>query len=141
MAGASPATTNYAVTPLDRQLVVAGLAPAIPTPSPAMPAPSPAIPATPPPVQPIGLSLEPEVAECAVRIGQHGVFTIFRALPHATKHDVLSQMERRERVVFLLLNGKRTLRHVAQLVHRSELDVARILVRLLKQGYIEHKSA
>src|SRR5436305_346022 len=67
MAGASPATTNYAVTPLDRQLVVAGLAPA-------MPAPSPAIPATPPPVQPIGLSLEPEVAECAVRIGQHGVF-------------------------------------------------------------------
>jgi len=101
---------------------------------------APAIPATPPPVQPIGLSAEPEVAECAVRIGQHGVFTIFRALPHATKHDILSQMERRDRVVFLLLNGKRTLRYVAQLVHRSELDVARILVRLLKQGYIEHKS-
>jgi len=96
------------------------------------------MPATPLPVQPIGLSAEAEVAECAVRIGYHGVFTIFRALPYATKYDILSQMERRDRVVFLLLNGKRTLRDVARLIHRGELDVARVLVRLLKLGYIEH---
>jgi hypothetical protein len=47
-------------------------------------------------------------------------------------------MERRERVVFLLLDGKRTLRHVAHLIHRSDLEVASILAGLLKQGYIEY---
>ena len=44
-------------------------------------------------------------------------------------------------MVFLLLDGKRTLQDVARLVHRSEVDVARILVRLLKQHCIEYRRA
>ena len=67
-----------------------------------------------------------------------GVTSIFRALPCATTPVILSRMERRERVVLLLLNGKRTLRDVALLIHHSEVDVARTLVRLLKQRYIEY---
>ncbi len=67
-----------------------------------------------------------------------GVTSIFRALPCATTPIVLSRMGRRERVVLLLLNGKRTLHDVVMLVHHSEVDVARTLVRLLKLGYIEH---
>ena len=82
--------------------------------------------------------------ECASHEGyddhtiQMGITSIFRALPHATAPIILSRLERRERVVLLLLNGKRTLRDVAMLVHHSEVDVARTLVRLLKQGYIEY---
>jgi hypothetical protein len=67
-----------------------------------------------------------------------GVTSIFRALPCATTPLVLSRLERRERVVLLLLNGKRTLHDVVMLVHHSEVDVARTLVRLLRQGYIEY---
>lgn len=70
-----------------------------------------------------------------------GVTSIFRALPCATTPGVLSRMARRERVVLLLLNGKRTVRDVVTLVHHSEVDVARTLVRLLKLGYIEHMRA
>ena len=79
-----------------------------------------------------------QVAECVEKMGQNAVYAVFRALPQATRQYVIYQMERRERVVFLLLDGRRTLRDVARLVHRSELDVARILVSLLKQGYIEY---
>lgn len=67
-----------------------------------------------------------------------GVTSVFRALPCATTPIVLSRMERRDRVVLLLLNGKRTVHDVVLLVHHNEVDVARTLVRLLKQGYIEH---
>lgn len=69
------------------------------------------------------------------------VTSIFRALPCATTPVVLSRMERRERVVLLLLNGKRTLHDVVMLVHHSEVDVARTLVRLLRLGYIEYMRA
>lgn len=69
---------------------------------------------------------------------QMGITSIFRSLPHATTPIILSRLERRERIVLLLLNGKRSLRDVAILVHHSEVDVARTLVRLLKQGYIEY---
>ncbi|MHB8600089.1 MAG: DUF4388 domain-containing protein [Ktedonobacteraceae bacterium] len=69
---------------------------------------------------------------------QMGVTSIFRALPSATTPSMLSRMERRERIVLLLLNGKRSLQDVAMLVHHSEVDVARTLVHLLKQRYIEH---
>ncbi|MEO8971457.1 MAG: DUF4388 domain-containing protein [Ktedonobacteraceae bacterium] len=69
---------------------------------------------------------------------QMGVTSIFHALPSAITPGILRRMERRERVVLLLLNGKRTLHDVAMLVHHSEVDVARTLVHLLKQRYIEH---
>jgi Domain of unknown function (DUF4388) len=83
-------------------------------------------------------SPSPPVAERAKEMDQHGVFAIFRALPQATSQHVMYQMERRERVVFLLLNGKRTVRDVAHLVQRSEPDVVHIIAGLLKRGYIEY---
>jgi len=66
-----------------------------------------------------------------------GVHAVFHVRPAAAKKQVMSQMERQDRIIFLLLDGKRTVRDLAQLIHRSELTVARILARLLKNGYIE----
>jgi hypothetical protein len=78
-----------------------------------------------------------DVAECAEIMGPAGVNAVFYSLAFARAPMVISQMERRDRIVFLLLDGKRTLRDVARLIHRSELDVARILVRLWKLHFIE----
>ena len=72
---------------------------------------------------------------------QPGIHTVFRALPTATIQPVMTKMERRERIIFLLLDGRRTLQDVARLVHRDELDIAHILVRLYKQGYTEYLGA
>jgi hypothetical protein len=72
--------------------------------------------------------------EEAVNQGVHAVFHVRSAA--ATK-QVMSQMERQDRLIFMLLDGKRTVRDLAQLIHRSELAVARILARLLNNGYIE----
>jgi len=74
----------------------------------------------------------------AENMHQLGVYAVFRSLPIATTREVIYRTERRDRIVLLLLNGRRTLREVAQLIHRSELDVARALLRLLKQDYIEY---
>lgn len=67
--------------------------------------------------------------------GQHAVF---RALPDVCNAKTLNTLERRERIVFLLLDGRRTLHTVAQLTHHSEVTVARILVNLFRRGYIEY---
>jgi hypothetical protein len=48
-----------------------------------------------------------------------------------------SQLSRRERWVLLLLDGRRTVAHVARLTQRSELDVASTLAKFLHRGYIE----
>jgi hypothetical protein len=85
-----------------------------------------------PPPQEEGFSVQ-----ASEKMGAWSVFAIFRARPYATTPYVLRRMERRERIVLLLLNGKRTLRDVSRLVHRRELDIAHVLVRMLKQGYIE----
>jgi hypothetical protein len=62
----------------------------------------------------------------------------FRALPEATRPEVIYRLDRRERLVFLLLNGKRSLSEIARLVHRDEQDVACTVARLLRSGYVEH---
>jgi hypothetical protein len=74
-------------------------------------------------------------------MAQHGVHAIFRARPLARTPRILCQMERRDRAVLILLDGKRTIGEVARLVHRSELEVARTLVRLLERGYVEFLGA
>lgn len=81
------------------------------------------------------------ITESAERAAHLGVDAIFRALPIATTPQTMEQMQRRERIVLMLLDGKRTIRDVARLVHRSELDVARTLVWLLKSGYIEYSTS
>ncbi len=62
---------------------------------------------------------------------------LFRALATATAPEVMRRMERRDRVIFLLLDGRRTISDVARLVHRSELDVAYTIACLLRIGYVE----
>ncbi|HLZ61166.1 MAG TPA: hypothetical protein VKR06_29805 [Ktedonosporobacter sp.] len=73
----------------------------------------------------------------AESMAQLGILAVFRAKPNATHQAVLSQLERRERIVLILLDGNRNIRDVAKLASRSELEVAHILVRLLKCGYVE----
>ena len=68
-----------------------------------------------------------------------GASAIFRALPFASaKRIMMNQMQRRERLVYMLLDGRRTVAEVAHLLHLSEVQVAHIMVYLLKFGYIEY---
>lgn len=70
-------------------------------------------------------------------IAQKGVFAIFRTRSMIPIHHLLECVERRDRAVLLLLDGRRTLRDVARLTHRNELEMAHLLVRLLRRGYID----
>lgn len=56
----------------------------------------------------------------------------------ATTPEILRSIERRERIVLMLLNGQRTIPDIARLLHRSELEVTHSLIRLLKLGYAEY---
>ena len=63
--------------------------------------------------------------------------TVFRVAHGLQATTLISQLSRRERWVFLLLDGKRSVAQVAHLTQRSELDVSYTLARLLHLGYIE----
>ena len=78
------------------------------------------------------------VPQTSERGQQPGTNAIFRALPVTTMPQVISQMDRKDRVVFLLLDGKRTLSAIKHLVNRSEYEVANTLMRLHRQGHIEY---
>jgi hypothetical protein len=67
----------------------------------------------------------------------HGAFTVFRVLPGVPTATLAGQLPRRERWVFLLLDGKRTVADLARLTQRSELDVAATLAKFLQWGSIE----
>ncbi|GAC1567959.1 MAG: hypothetical protein NVS3B14_15610 [Ktedonobacteraceae bacterium] len=73
-----------------------------------------------------------------VELAHPGAEAIFRALPFASIARIMNQMGRRERLVFMLLDGRRTVIEVARLLHLTEVHVARIMVYLLKCGYIEY---
>ena len=74
-------------------------------------------------------------------MAQLGIHAKFRAKIGAISQVQLHQMERRDRVVLLLLDGRRTLVDVARLTHRDEPDVARTLVRLMSSGFVEFLGA
>jgi len=74
-------------------------------------------------------------------MAQQGIHAIFRARPVAKTPRILNQIERRERAILLLMDGKRTLQDVARLTRRHELEIAWILVHLLERGYIEFLGA
>lgn len=67
--------------------------------------------------------------------------TAFRIAPGFQATVLASQLPRRERWVFLLLDGRRSVAQVARLTQRSELDVASTLARFLHWGYIEPVNA
>ncbi|GHO95766.1 hypothetical protein KSF_058140 [Reticulibacter mediterranei] len=74
-------------------------------------------------------------------MAQQGIHAIFRARSVAKTPRILNQIERRERAILLLMDGKRTLQDVARLTRRHELEIAWILVHLLERGYIEFLGA
>jgi predicted ArsR family transcriptional regulator len=47
-------------------------------------------------------------------------------------------MQRRERIVFILLDGRRTIQDIARLIHQPEAEVEQILVQLTNSGYIQY---
>ena len=65
------------------------------------------------------------------------VDAVFQARTTAITADVLMQMERKDRIVLILLDGQRTIADVMRLLPRSEGEVARVLVRLLKSEAID----
>ncbi len=84
-----------------------------------------------------GYPLSSSIVATTEKMAQLGAHAIFKAQPAATTQMVLGQMDRRDRVVLILLNGQRNIEDVARLTHRSEIEIARILVRLLQWGYVE----
>ncbi|HEV2580502.1 MAG TPA: hypothetical protein VGT44_06580 [Ktedonobacteraceae bacterium] len=67
-----------------------------------------------------------------------GKYSLFRAYRSEATPATMKRLERRERIVFALLDGGRAIQDVARLTHQSDLAVARIIVRLYHQGYIEY---
>ncbi len=66
------------------------------------------------------------------------VYAIFQARSSAVVSRVLQQIDRQDRRVLILLDGRRTIQDVMHLLHKSEVEVAQVLVRLLKRGYIDY---
>ncbi len=89
-----------------------------------------------------GVTSQPQQAVVSSQSPQNSalpsIHAIFRALPLESMPKIINQMERKDRIVFLLLDGNRPLSTIRHLVHRSEVDIAHTIVHLLKQGYIEY---
>jgi hypothetical protein len=85
-----------------------------------------------------GISSHPVQTE---EMAQVGIYAKFQARIEALNPTQLSQLERRDRIVLLLLDGRRTLHDIARLTHREGPDIARSLVRLLASGYAEFLGA
>ena len=66
------------------------------------------------------------------------VYAIFRARPVAVTADAIQTMARSDRRVVILLDGRRTIQDVTRLLHKSEVEIAQVLVRLLHLGYIDY---
>jgi hypothetical protein len=66
-----------------------------------------------------------------------GAATIFRVVSGTPTVTLASRLPRRERWLLLLLDGRRSVAHLAHLTQRSEFDVASTLASFLQWGYIE----
>ncbi|MGH2508844.1 MAG: hypothetical protein ACRDHZ_15775, partial [Ktedonobacteraceae bacterium] len=62
----------------------------------------------------------------------------FKAKVTITSMQTMQKMERRERIVFVLLDGRRTLQHIATLLHQTESEVSHILHKLVTIGFAEY---
>lgn len=62
----------------------------------------------------------------------------FHRLPEKVQSEAIEQLdERRERQVYLLTNGQRTIGQIASLLAIHPGDVARMMKQLLTMGYVE----
>ena len=77
------------------------------------------------------------LTEFRARERAFGAFTVFRVVASVQAPALAGHLPRRERWVLLLLDGRRSVAHLARLTQRTELDVASTLARLLQWGYIE----
>jgi hypothetical protein len=66
-----------------------------------------------------------------------GAATIFRVVAGTPTVTLASRLPRRERWLLLLLDGRRSVAHLAHLTQRSEFDVASTLAQFLQWRYIE----
>jgi Winged helix-turn-helix DNA-binding len=63
----------------------------------------------------------------------------FRRIAAKVHSSYIEQLDyRRERQVYLLTNGKRTIAQIATLLAIPPLNVAYMMKRLLEQGYVEY---
>lgn len=67
-----------------------------------------------------------------------GRMAIFKARAMVTTAQAIQRMERRERIVFILLDGRRTIQDIARLTHQSESDVEQTLMHLTKRGFTQY---
>jgi hypothetical protein len=66
-----------------------------------------------------------------------GTSAVFRVVAGQLATSLASQLPRRERWVFLLIDGRRSVADLACLTRRSEFDIAYTLARFLQWSYIE----
>lgn len=67
-----------------------------------------------------------------------GRTAVFKARAMVITAQAIQRLERRERVVFILLDGRRTVENIAHLTHQTEYDVEQILVYLTRAGYVQY---
>lgn len=67
-----------------------------------------------------------------------GRMAVFKARAMVTTAQSINQMERRERIIFILLDGARTIQDLARLTHHTESEVEQILLDLTNRGYTEY---
>lgn len=63
---------------------------------------------------------------------------IFKARSMVATARIIERMERRERIIFILLDGRRTILDIARLIHQPESEVEHILVHLTQRGYTQY---
>lgn len=63
---------------------------------------------------------------------------IYQTRVTITSTGSMQKMERRARLVFVLLDGKRTVQHIAKLLHLAESEVGQILLKLTRLGFVEY---
>ena len=67
-----------------------------------------------------------------------GRMAIFKARAMVTTAQALHAMGRRERIIFILLDGRRTIQDIARLTHQPESEVEQTLVHLTKSGFTQY---
>lgn len=70
--------------------------------------------------------------------GLPGRTAIFKARAMIATTQAIRHMERRERIIFILLDGRRTVQDIARLTHQPEAEVEQTLVHLTKSGYTQY---
>ena len=64
--------------------------------------------------------------------------TCFHCILEKVHPDAIEQLDyRRERQMYLLTNGQRTIGQIASLLGIYPIDVARLMKQLLEKGYVE----